>query len=203
MQLQKQIQIPIPEPVIRDLRVGDRVLLNGIIYTGRDAVHRYLAQGGAIPAGVDLTGGVIYHCGPVMVQDAAGHWQCYAAGPTTSIRHEPYQPAVLKRCGLRGIIGKGGMGEGTRAACRALGAVYFHALGGAAQILAGCVKKVIGVWFLDEFGPAEAMWALEVADFPVVVTIDATGASLHQQIADASRATLMRILGCGPEPRST
>lgn len=197
----KQITIPIPEAVIRNLRVGDSVLLNGTIYTGRDSVHRYLAHGGTLPAGVDLTGGVIYHCGPVMVRDAAGQWQCYAAGPTTSIRHEPYQAAVLERCGLRGIIGKGGMGNDTRAACRTLGAVYFHALGGAAQILAGCVKKVIGVWFLDEFGPAEAMWALEVEDFPAVVTIDATGASLHQQIADASSAALMQILGRDPKPR--
>ena len=111
------LQVPISEREVRRLKVGDEVEISGIIYTGRDAVHHYLAGGGALPRGVSLRGGVLFHCGPVVIRDGRG-WKVVAAGPTTSIREEPYQADVIRRIGLRAIIGKGGMGPDTLAACR-------------------------------------------------------------------------------------
>jgi tartrate/fumarate subfamily iron-sulfur-dependent hydro-lyase beta chain len=185
---------PISEAAIRSLKVGDEVLISGIVFTGRDAVHKYLHEGGALPPGVSLQGGIIYHCGPVMMKQADGSYQCTAAGPTTSIREEPYQGQIIHDFGVRAVIGKGGMGERTAEACKDDGCVYLHAIGGAAQVLAECVKKVRNVYFAEEFGSPEAIWELEVADFPAVVTIDAHGHSLHREILAASKAELEKRL---------
>lgn len=185
---------PISEEAIRALKVGDEVLISGIVFTGRDAVHKYLHEGGALPAGVDLRGGIIYHCGPVMMKQPDGSWKCTAAGPTTSIREEPYQGDIIHKFGVRGVIGKGGLGDRTLAACQADGCVYLHAVGGAAQVLAECVKKVRNVYFLAEFGSPEAIWELEVENFPAVVTMDSHGQSLHKAIFAASAAALAKRL---------
>lgn len=185
---------PFTEAKIRALRVGDEVAITGVLFTGRDAVHKYLHEGGELPAGVNLRDGLIYHCGPVVLRDEQGRWQVVAAGPTTSIREEPYQDAIIKRFGLRGVIGKGGMGERTLAACRECGCVYLHAVGGAAQVLAECVKQVRNVHLLEKFGSPEAIWELEVENFPAVVTMDAHGHSLHRDILAASQAELARRL---------
>jgi len=147
-----KLTIPFTEEKIRSLKVGDAVEISGILFTGRDAVHKYLHDGGQLPANVNFRNGLIYHCGPVVVKDDHGHWQVKAAGPTTSIREEPYQGQIIKQFGLRGVIGKGGMGDRTLAACKEFGCAYFHAIGGAAQVLAECVKSVRGVSFLKEFG---------------------------------------------------
>src|SRR5512137_355118 len=168
-----RLSTPLSEAAVRDLKVGDEVTITGKLYTGRDAVHKYLHEGGQLPPGVSLQGGILYHCGPVVVQDAQGNWKCVAAGPTTSIREEPYQWQVIRDFGLRGVIGKGGMGDKTLAACKEYGCVYLHGVGGAAQVLAEAVKQVRNVYFKDEFGSPEAIWELEVGDFPAVVTIDA------------------------------
>ena len=183
---------PFTEEKIRALKVGDSVELSGVLFTGRDAVHKYLHEGGALPAGVSLRDGILYHCGPVVIKDPQGHWRVVAAGPTTSIREEPYQGQLIKDFGLRGVIGKGGMGERTLAACKQYGCVYFHAVGGAAQVLAECIKSVRNVYLLEKFGAPEAIWELEVERFPVVVTMDAHGHSLHQQVFAASEAELAR-----------
>ena len=157
-----KLTFPFTEEKIRALKVGDEVLLSGVVFTGRDAVHKYLHEGGKLPAGVSLRDGIMYHCGPVMMPQADGTYKCTAAGPTTSIREEPYQWQVIRDFGLRGVIGKGGMGAKTQAACKEYGCVYLHAIGGAAQVLADCVKKVRNVYFLKEFGSPEAsgnwMW---------------------------------------------
>jgi len=189
-----RLQTPISESVIRVLNVGDEVLLSGVVFTGRDAVHKYLHEGGKLPTGVSLKDGIIYHCGPVMMQQADGSWQCTAAGPTTSIREEPYQWQIIRDFGVRGVIGKGGMGERTLAACKEHGCVYLHAVGGAAQVLAECIKKVRNVYFKEEFGSPEAIWELEVVDFPAVVTIDAHGNSLHKDVFAASQTELAKRL---------
>jgi fumarate hydratase class I len=139
---------------------------------------------------VSLQGGVIYHCGPVVIRDAADEWKVVAAGPTTSTREEPYQAQIIREHGVRGVIGKGGMGARTQAACKEHGCVYLHAVGGAAQVLAECVKKVLNVHFLEKFGSPEAIWELAVENFPVVVTIDAHGRSLHEEIFRASSEAL-------------
>jgi len=185
-----KLNFPFSEEKIRALKVGDEVLISGTVFTGRDAVHKYLHDGGKLPPGVNLKDGIMYHCGPVMMPQADGTFKCTAAGPTTSIREEPYQWQVIRDCGLRGVIGKGGMGAKTQAACKEYGCVYLHAIGGAAQVLADCVKRVRNVYFKEEFGSPEAIWELEVADFPAVVTIDAHGNSLHEEIFAKSQAVL-------------
>jgi fumarate hydratase class I len=185
---------PITEESVRALKVGDEVQINGVIFTGRDAVHKYLHEGGELPPGVDLKGGIIYHCGPVMMKQEDGSWKCTAAGPTTSIREEPYQAQIIGHFGIRGVIGKGGMGDRTLAGCKEHGCVYLHAIGGAAQVLAECVTRVRGVYFLEKFGSPEAIWELEVQNFPAVVTMDAHGESLHREVFAASEAALQSRL---------
>ena len=187
-----KLSFPFTEEKIRALKVGDEVLISGVVFTGRDAVHKYLHEGGALPPGVKLADGILYHCGPVMMPQPDGSWRCTAAGPTTSIREEPYQWQIIRDFGVRGVIGKGGMGERTLAACRDFGCVYLHAVGGAAQVLAECIKKVRNVYFFEQFGSPEAIWELEVVDFPAVVTIDAHGHSLHKEIFAASQAELAK-----------
>jgi fumarate hydratase class I len=181
---------PLTEAAVRSLKMGDEVQISGVIYTGRDAVHKYLHEGGELPPGVDLKGGIIYHCGPVMMKQPDGSYQCTAAGPTTSIREEPYQAEIIGHFGVRGVIGKGGMGERTLAGCEKYGCVYLHAIGGAAQVLAECVTKVRAVHFLEKFGSPEAIWELEVSHFPAVVTMDSHGGSLHRDVFAASEAAL-------------
>ncbi len=186
------LQIPFTKEKIRDLKVGDEVCISGIVFTGRDAVHKYLHEGGKLPAGVSLQDGIIYHCGPVMMEQDDGTWKCTAAGPTTSIREEPYQWQIIRDFGVRGVIGKGGMGDKTLAACKEYGCVYLHAIGGAAQVLAECITKVRNVYFLEEFGSPEAIWELEVENFPVVVTMDSHGNSLHNDVLEASSDELAK-----------
>jgi fumarate hydratase, class I len=188
------LRAPITEEQVRSLKVGDVVLLSGRAYTGRDAVHHHLMKH---EPPVDLRGGVIYHCGPVVAKDGAekgGGWRVTAAGPTTSIREEPYQADVIKRYGVRAVIGKGGMGAKTLSALREAGAVYLNAIGGAAQFYARTITSVDGVSLL-EFGTPEAMWHLTVENFPAIVTMDAHGNSLHKDVEDASAHELAAIGG--------
>ncbi|GAA4835449.1 class I fumarate hydratase [Paenibacillus vulneris] len=172
------LQTPVTEEQIRQLRVGDVVIINGPMYTGRDALHKYLMDH---DAPIDLNGAAIYHCGPVMAKDEAGEWHVKAAGPTTSSREEPYQGTIIKKFGIRMVIGKGGMGAKTLAALQEHGAVYLNAIGGAAQYYAQCFKKVNGVDFL-EFGTPEAMWHLQTEGFAAIVTMDSHGNSLHAEV---------------------
>ncbi len=188
------LTLPLTEQKTRSLKVGDPVQISGIIFTGRDAVHKYLHEGGELPPGVSVRGGIIYHCGPVVIRDSNGEWKVTAAGPTTSIREEPYQGDIIRKFGLRGVIGKGGMAERTLKACQDFGCVYFHAIGGAAQVLAECVKKVRNVYFSKEFGAPEAIWEFQVENFPAVVTMDANGHSLHREVQEQSRQVLDREL---------
>lgn len=181
---------PVLESAVRSLKVGDEVGISGIVFTGRDAVHKYLHEGGALPEGVSLDGGIIYHCGPVVIKDAQGAWKVVAAGPTTSTREEPYQWQIIRDHHVRGVIGKGGMGPKTQQACKDHGCAYLHAVGGAAQVLAECVKRVRNVYFLEKFGSPEAIWELEVENFPAVVTIDSHGRSLHEEVFNASAKAL-------------
>ncbi|WP_135555258.1 fumarate hydratase [Paenibacillus cymbidii] len=177
---------PISEEEIRSLRVGDVVVIDGMIHTGRDALHKYLMDH---DSPVDLQGSVIYHCGPVMLKDEQGQWHVKAAGPTTSIREEPYQGDIIKKFGIRAVIGKGGMGAKTLKALQEHGGVYLNAIGGAAQYYAQCLEKVEGV-DLMEFGIPEAMWHLKCKGFAAIVTMDAHGNSLHADVEQHSLAKL-------------
>ncbi len=181
---------PITEEQIRSLRVGDVVIVNGLIHTGRDALHHYLMEH---DSPVDLDGSVIYHCGPVMSKDEQGEWHVKAAGPTTSIREEPYQGDIMKKFGIRAVIGKGGMGPKTLKALQEHGGVYLNAIGGAAQFYARCLKKVEGVDFLKEFGVPEAMWHLQCEGFAAIVTMDSHGGSLHAEVNESSIEKLARL----------
>ncbi|HEV3059176.1 MAG TPA: fumarate hydratase [Vicinamibacterales bacterium] len=186
------LEAPLTEDAVRALRVGDLVMVSGRMFTGRDAVHAHLVKH---EPPVDLRGSVLYHCGPVVVKkdgpDGA-EWQVTAAGPTTSIREEPYQGEIIKRYGVRAVIGKGGMGAKTLAALKEHGAVYLNAIGGAAQFYARAIKRVDGVSLL-EFGTPEAMWHLEVEDFPAIVTMDAHGNSLHKDVEQESGQRLQAM----------
>jgi fumarate hydratase class I len=179
---------PLDEGAVRSLRVGDVVLVSGRVFTGRDAVHAHLMHH---PPPTDLRGAVLYHCGPVVHKDE-GSWRITAAGPTTSIREEPYQAEILRRYGVRAVIGKGGMGNRTLEALKETGAVYLNAVGGAAQFYARCIEAVDEVSFI-EFGTPEAMWHLRVRDFPAIVTMDAAGNSLHQDIEATSAEALAAL----------
>jgi fumarate hydratase class I len=182
------LRTPLTEEQVRGLKVGDIVLISGRVNTGRDAVHAHLMKH---DPPTDLRGSVLYHCGPVVVKEGDG-WRVTAAGPTTSIREEPYQADIIRRYGVRAVIGKGGMGAKTLAALKEAGAVYLNAIGGAAQFYARTIDGVEGVSLL-EFGTPEAMWHLEVTDFPAIVTMDAHGNSLHKDVEQESARELAAI----------
>lgn len=191
-----KLSAPFTEDKIRGLKVGDMVEITGIVFTGRDAVHKWLHEGNMPP--MSLKDSIIYHCGPVVMQKkekGKAKWVVTAAGPTTSSREEPYQAGIIEKHGVRAVIGKGGMGEKTRLACEKFGCVYMHAVGGAAQVLAESIKEVNGVFGLEKFGSPEAIWELRVESFPVVVTIDAHGNSLHKDIEAESGQKLSEIFG--------
>jgi fumarate hydratase subunit beta len=203
----REINIPISDETIRSLKVGDPVALNGIMLTGRDTVHKWMMdtfiKKTRPPQGDDLQvyeaiqpllkDSVIYHCGPVVSGLDTKQYKFVAAGPTTSIREEPYQADVMKHFQIKGVIGKGGMGPKTLKGCQEAPGVYFHAIGGAASYIAQSVSRVLGVYKLD-FGVPEAMWVIEVKDFPVVVTMDSHGQSLHSVIEEQSNKVLQELL---------
>ena len=200
-----KLTTPISDEEIRSLKAGDTVHLNGIIVTGRDAAHKFMIEhfikNPVQPEDVELheklkellDGGVIYHCGPVVKTHEDGSYSFVAAGPTTSIREEVYQADVIKHFNLKGVIGKGGMAGNTLKACGEQPAVYLHAIGGAASYIAQSVKEVLGVYKL-EFGVPEAMWVIRVEDFPVVVTMDSHGTSLHDTIQAQSKEVLTGLI---------
>lgn len=188
----KVLKYPFSKEAVRELKVGDMVLITGKLFTGRDAVHKYLHEGGKSP--VDLKNQIIYHCGPVTIKDKkTGKYKVTAAGPTTSIREEPYQWQVMRDHGIVGVIGKGGMGKKTLDACKEYGCVYLHAVGGAAQVLAEKIDSVENV-YLMELGAPEAIWELNVTEFPVVVTMDSHGNSLHEVVEKDSQSKLKEYL---------
>lgn len=187
----KKLDYPFTKDAIRELKVGDMVLISGKMYTGRDAVHHRIHNGQKPP--VDLNNQIIYHCGPVILEHKNGKYEVTAAGPTTSIREEPYQWEVMRDYGIVGVIGKGGMGAKTLKGCKDYGCVYFHAIGGAAQVLAEKIESVDNVYWRD-LGSPEAIWELTVKDFPVVVTMDAHGNSLHEKVEKNSSDILKSVL---------
>lgn len=188
-----ELTYPFDERAIRALKAGDAVSITGRLYTGRDKFHKHFADGGGLP--VDFRNGALYHCGPVCVRRADG-WKVVAAGPTTSVRENPYEPGFIAASGVRIVIGKGGMDRATLAAMKRHGCVYVQAVGGAAALSAAAVKKVAGVSLLGEFGAAEAVWHFDVAGFRGVVAMDARGVSLFDRVATASKRRLEELLRC-------
>jgi tartrate/fumarate subfamily iron-sulfur-dependent hydro-lyase beta chain len=190
----RALRYPFTAEQILPLAAGQFVTVSGMLFTARDRIHKFLFDGGKCP--VTLKDGGIYHCGPVTIRQD-GAWTVRAAGPTTSAREEPYLPRIIKQHGVRVVLGKGAMGPRMEAACVENGCVYLHAVGGAAQVLAGKVVAVKGVHFTREFGLAEAMWELEVSEFPAIVAIDARGRSLLKRVQTISRRHLKRAVEDG------
>ena len=182
-----RLDIPISEDAIRKLEVGENVSLYGTIVTARDAGHKLMVEKSPDFVRPFIEEGVIYHCGPVMVHDKKG-WRAAAAGPTTSIREEPYEARVIEDYRVRAVIGKGGMGKQTLAALERFGAVYLHAVGGAAVAIADSIKQIDDVFMLDEFGVPEAFWVMKVEGFKAIVTMDAHGKSLHDKVLRMSKS---------------
>jgi fumarate hydratase class I len=201
-----RLRLPLSDQQTRELKVGQLVLLSGTIVTARDSAHKWMMesfiQPNALPSQADLTvltklkhlldGGAIYHCGPVVERLPEVGYRVLAAGPTTSSREEPYQAEVMQFFNLKAVIGKGGMGARTLAACQQTPAVYLHAVGGAAALIAQSINQVTEVLKL-EFGIPEAMWVLEVRDFPAMVSMDSSGSSLHDKVRKESLAELARL----------
>ena len=188
---------PFREADVRALRAGDTVSVNGTIWTGRDRFHKHFADGGRLP--VDFRDGALYHCGPVVVNGERGMgngegWKVVAGGPTTSVRENAYEPEFIAKTGVRLIIGKGGMDERTLEACKKCGAVYLQAVGGAAAVTAHAIERVANVYFLEEFGAAEACWEFVVRDFRCVVAMDSHGTSLFARVAAESRRRLDELM---------
>lgn len=192
-----ELKLPTTEQAVRDLEVGDFIELSGRMITGRDAAHKWLIEMHRDEVAPYLEGTVIYHCGPVVARNDDGSHRFVAAGPTTSIREEPYQADVIARYGLRGVIGKGGMGKKTLAGLADSGAVYLHAIGGAAQVLARAIPTVEKVFMLEDFGVPEALWVIHVERFPVVVSMDSHGRSLHDEVERVSQAKLEELIARG------
>ncbi len=192
----KTIKLPMTEEDVLSLKIGDVALINGRIITGRDKLHKFLFNTrpakGEIP--FDLEGTILYHCGPIVRKTSKG-FVLVAGGPTTSMRVEMYEYRIISEYGIRGVMGKGGMGDRTLNALRENRCVYLNTMGGAAVYLANKVKEVVGVWKLEEFGMTEAMWVLDVKDFPAIVTMDARGGNLHDKIRRDSHREFERLIG--------
>jgi tartrate/fumarate subfamily iron-sulfur-dependent hydro-lyase beta chain len=192
----KTINLPITKDEVLKLNVGDMVLINGQIVTARDKLHKFLfnekPDKKKIP--FNLEGAILYHCGPIIRKTGKG-FELVAGGPTTSMRVEMYEHQIISEYGLRGIMGKGGMGKQTLSALKKNGCVYLHTIGGAAVYLADRVKRVVDVWKLEEFGMTEAMWVFDVEEFPAIVTMDAHGKSLHEEIEKRSHKELRKLIG--------
>jgi len=189
-----ELKLPASDADIRKLKAGDEVAITGTLITARDAAHKYLIDTDGAEVRDILNGGMVYHCGPVVKKDASGKYSFVAAGPTTSIRTEPFEPPVIEKYHLRGVIGKGGMGAGTLAACNKFGCVYLSALGGLATTLARSVVEVPAVYKLEEFGVPEALWVIKVKGFPAVVTMDSHMKSIHDDIETASKRNFERLM---------
>lgn len=187
----KSLAYPFVEKEVRSLRAGDVVSVSGLVRTGRDRFHKHFADGGALPC--DFRDGALYHCGPVVLKDG-DEWRVVAAGPTTSLRENPYEPAFIAATGVRLIIGKGGMDAGVLEACRRHGCAYLQSVGGAAALAAKAVRKVVGVHFLEEFGAAEACWEFEMEDFRCVVAMDSRGNSLFDSVRKRSESVFKKLV---------
>ena len=187
------INTPLNDETVSRLHTGDIIYLSGTVFTARDEAHIELLKHGGIP-GFDMTGLVLYHCGPVMKQVDA-RWKIVSAGPTTSFRMETLEPKFLDRFDVKAIIGKGGMGPLTLEALRKHNAVYVSFTGGAGALAARGLGEVKAVHYLEELGMPEAVWVFDARDFgPLVVSMDAHGNSLYADVNKNTLKNLNRIL---------
>lgn len=172
-----KILLPIAQECMSKMKCGEEFLLSGIIYTARDQAHKRLVealkQGKKLP--LSLRGQIIYYCGPTPAPKGKPIGSC---GPTTSLRMDEFTPALLK-AGVKGFIGKGRRSEGVLKALKKYRGIYFLTYAGCGALLSKYVKRSKLVAYRD-LGP-EAIYELEVADFPVIVAIDTKGISIYKK----------------------
>ncbi len=189
-----RLTTPISGEVAKGLKVGDKVLVSGTVYTARDRAHRFLARevsSEALP--FSLRRAIIYHCGPLM-RKSGSNYEIVSAGPTTSARMNIYAPEIIARYGLAAFIGKGGMGEETARAFEKYSALYLAAIGGAGVTLAKHIRRIVGNYKLEEFGLTECIWILEVKDLPTLVAMDCSGENLYEKVRSKSEEKLRKML---------
>ena len=171
----KELTLPLSKSAAAELRAGDSVSLTGVILTARDCAHKrifqILEEGKPLP--FDLKNAVIYYAGPCPAKAGTASGSC---GPTTSARMESFAPALLDG-GLGAIIGKGEMNDAVRDALKRNGAVYFAAVGGAGALYGSAIKSSQCIAFEDLL--SEAVYRLEVENFPVIVAYDAAGGAIY------------------------
>ena len=192
--MEYELNTPLSDEDIRQLRVNDKIYLSGTIFTARDKAHeralKWHSKGKKIP--IDPSQHAMYHCGPLVKKIEDG-WKLIAAGPTTSSRMESFEDDFISSYKVKMIIGKGGMGLRTATAMKENGAVYCIFTGGAAVLAAKAIKRVISVEWLD-LGMAEALWLMEVKKFgPLIVTIDTSGSNLFDEIMQHTKDNRERI----------
>lgn len=189
------LMTPIQDADVQSLEIGDTVYLTGKVYTARDMAHLEIKKllADAKPLPVDLKGQVIFHAGPIM-RKVGDHWEIIVVGPTTSIRMEPYAQMVGE-LGVKLIIGKGGMSKDSQTMFQKHNQAYLQAAPGCAVQLAGGVKKVGSVRWLEN-GMPEAMWELEVEKFgPFIVTMDNKENSRYEDVKTAANRKIVEIYG--------
>lgn len=171
----KNLTLPLSEEVARSLRLGEMVTVSGMLFTGRSRLHIRAIEENVFPPIDYARINCFFHVGPVMQQTDAG-WQVVSCEPTSSLRFERYGAAVVRRFGLRCLIGKTTMGRETARALAEVGGVFLSKIGLSGNALRDQVKKVHGVHFLEELGKTEATWIYEVEQFgPFFVAMDASG----------------------------
>ena len=198
----KELQTPLSLGVVKSLRIGDLVSITGSFFSCRSKFHVKLLRSNA-PVPPEIAGiNVMCHMGPIMRREAEG-WRPVSGGPTTSFRMDGFGPAMIKKLGLRAIIGKGTMGEKVMAAMRDEGCIHISTIGGFGNSFASAIDKVLSVNYLEEFGMLEAVWVFKVKEWgPYLVDIDTTGANYFKQIDGRAKQRLPEILkrlGVDPE----
>lgn len=178
----KVLTTPIKAQDLEDIRIGDMIYLNGHIVTCRDVAHRRLIEGGRkLP--VDLDGGAILHAGPIVrpVEGQEGKYEMVSVGPTTSMRMEKFEKEFIRQTGVRLVVGKGGMGEGTVEGCREYKALHCVFPAGCAVVAAVTVEEIEDAQWMD-LGMPETLWKCRVHEFgPLIVSIDTHGGNLFEQ----------------------
>jgi len=194
--MEYHLKTPVPEAEIRKLKMGDLIYVTGTVITARDEAHLKaleLHEKGENPP-VDFREVGIFHCGPIM-KKIEGEWTVVAAGPTTSARMEIFQDKFIETFRPAIIIGKGGMGDRTSKACQEFGCVYGAFTGGAALLAARGIKKVRGVFWLEELGMPECLWVYDVEEFgPMIVTIDTHGNNMTKDVKEQVTARMDKIM---------
>ncbi|ALU12818.1 hypothetical protein EYM_07790 [Ignicoccus islandicus DSM 13165] len=188
----RELKLPVDSNEVRKLKAGDVVYVTGTIVTARDEAHKKIIEEGKPP--IDLKGLAIYHCGPVVKKEGT-EWKVIAAGPTTSARMNELEAKVLEITGAKLVIGKGGMKRDLLDTFSRYGAAYLAFPGGAALLAAKAIKRVKGVYWLEELGIPEAMWVFEVERFgPLIVAMDSHGNSLYEEVNKAAVENAKRYL---------